>query len=242
LETVANDRSSYAWRPLVLDAAAAHAAGQVRYDDNGCVTLQHATLGPPVTVGLDRQYPCVLPTFLSLDKALSSASNSPRLRSGKSLREAFDIEYRAYLEQLARTQASSEGWEPGYGSYVYDRRTGDLYVVAPRLWHRLALVCSNAKLLTDPQGSMTAEEIRERLSSTVVGFVGASLGSNVVEGVMREMRPQAAKLADPDYLEATNLNRLQHSSLRYLSHARAARRNPKNACETRFVSNVELVA
>lgn len=237
-----DDRSSYPWRPLILDAADAHATGQVRYDDSGCVTLEHPALGPAVKVGPEQQYPCILPTFLSLDKALSSASNSPRLRSGQSLREAFDVEYRAYLEQLALTQAAPDVWEPGYGNYVYDRRTSDLYVVAPKCWHRLALVSSNAKLLTDPDGCMTAEEIRERLSTTVVGFVGASLGSNVIEGVVREMRPQAAKLADPDYLEATNLNRLQHGSLRYLSHCRGSRRHPKNAFETRFVSKAELVA
>ena len=51
-----------------------------------------------------------------------------------------------------------------------------------------------------------------------------------------------AKLADPDYLEATNLNRLQHGSLRYLSQSRACRSDARNGFETRFVSKVDLVA
>jgi hypothetical protein len=235
-------RSEYAWRPIVMDVAEAHRSGSVRYAASGDVTLCHEALSQPVSITTEHQYPCVLPTFLALDKALSSSSNSPRLRSGSTLRESFDVEYRSYLQQLSQIQLTPQRWEPDYGSYVYDRKTGDLYLVAPEFWHRLALLTSNAKLLTDPAGSMSSEEIRERLTGTVIGFVGASLGSNVIEGVVREMRPRAAKLADPDYLEATNLNRLQHGSLRYLSQPRARRNDPRNAFETQFVSKVELVA
>jgi len=157
------------------------------------------------------------------------------------LRQAFDAEYRRYLEELA-SLGSQGSWEPDYGSYVFDRRSAELYLVAPAFWHRVALLASNGKLNTDPAGEMTAEQIRDRLAGTVVGFVGASLGSNVVEGVMREMRPLAAKLADPDYLEATNLNRLQHGSLRYLTEPRASRADLRSAFETHFVSKVQLLA
>ncbi len=225
-----------------MDAREAHCCGKVVYSARGEVTLHDDRLPGPVTIVPEQQYPCVLPTLLALDKALSGSSNSPRLRSGTTLREAFDTEYRAYLELLSRTRATSGAWEPDFGNYVYDRKTGDLYLVAPEFWHRLALLTSNAKLLTDPGGNLTAEEIRDRLTGTVVGFVGASLGSNVIEGVVREMRPRVAKLADPDYLEATNLNRLQHGSLRYLSQPRSSRSDPRNGFETQFVSKAELVA
>ena len=237
----ARDRREYRWRPLVVPAAAAHRSGAVVYDSAGVVTFRHSMLGEPLEVPPARQYPCVLPTLLALDKSLSNASNSPRLASGSTLRQAFDAEYRTYLEQLSSLPPSGP-WEPDYGSYVFDRRTAELYLVAPEFWHRLALLASNGKLNTDPAGAMTAEQIRDRLAGTVVGFVGASLGSNVVEGVMREMRPTAAKLADPDYLEATNLNRLQHGSLRYLSEPRAARTDLRSAFETHFVNKVHLVA
>ena len=229
------------WRPVLLDAAQAHQSGQVTYGADGTARLACAKLSNERFIPPLQQYPCAFPTLLALDKALSSSSNSPRLRSGRTLREAFDAEHGHYLDLMARAQAAN-AWEPDYGTYVYDRRCGDLYLVAPEYWHRLALLTSNAKLLTDPAGKLTAEEIRERLSNTVVGFIGASLGSNVIEGVLREMRPRVAKLADPDYLEATNLNRLQHGSLRYLTQPRAMRRNPRNGFETRFVSKVDLVA
>jgi hypothetical protein len=236
------DRSKYRWRPLLADAKRAHREQTIRYGADGCVSLSHPELPSAVHIPPTQQYPCILPTLLALDKALSGSSNSPRLRSGLSLREAFDAEYASYLEQLGGSDRTNGAWEPDYGSYVYDRRANDLYLVAPEFWHRLALLTSNAKLLTDPAGSMTAEEIRDTLNGTVVGFVGASLGSNVIEGVVREMRPSLAKLADPDYLEATNLNRLQHGSLRYLTQPRASRSELQNGFDTRFVSKVELLA
>ena len=234
------NRSTHAWRPLLLDAAEAHRTGTVRYDANGTVTLSHAALRGSVVVSTAQQYPCVLPTFLALDKALSSASNSPRTDAGPSLREAFDQEYQGYLAQM--TRGAQSAWEPDYGTYVYDRKTGDLYLIAPEHWHRLALLTSNAKLSTDPAGELSSAQIRARLQSAVIGFVGASLGSNIIEGVVREMRPRAAKIADPDYLEATNLNRLQHGSLRYLAQARSRRRDAKNGFETLFVNKALLVA
>lgn len=224
----------------MIDAREAHQSGRITYTDSGHVKLRDERLPDVAEISPERQYPCILPTLLALDKALSGRSNSPVLRSGATLRQAFDKEYQAYLEQLAR--ALPNAWEPDYGSYVYDRRTGDLYLVAPEFWHRLALLTSNAKLLTDPEGLLTAEQIRDKLTGTVVGFVGASLGSNVIEGVAREMRPHVAKVADPDYLELTNLNRLQHGSLRYLSQPRARRTDLRNGFETRFVNKVDLIA
>jgi hypothetical protein len=235
------DRTEYPWRPLVVPAGAAHREGQVVYDSAGVVTLRHAKLRAPVEVPPARQYPCLLPTFLALDKSLSHASNSPRLSSGLTLRQAFDAEYRAYLDQVSNLSPTG-AWEADYGCYVFDRRSEELYLVAPAFWHRIALLASNGKLNADPAGQMTAEQIRDRLGGTVVGFVGASLGSNVFESVMRELRPFAAKLADPDYLEATNLNRLQHGSLRYLTASRATRADPRAAFETHFVNKVELLA
>jgi molybdopterin/thiamine biosynthesis adenylyltransferase len=235
------NRCQFAWRPLLLDAAEAHREGWISYDERGWVTISHGALPRELRVAPEQQYPCVLPSLLALDKALSSASNSPLASSGQTLRGAFEAEYHGYLAGLSRERAGST-WEPDYGSYVYDIRAGDLYLVAPAFWHRLALLTSNAKLLSDPAGKLSAEQIRDRLGSTVVGFVGASLGSNVIEGVVREMRPRTAKLADPDYLEITNLNRLQHGSLRYLTRSRASRRDPRDAFETSFVNKAELVA
>lgn len=235
-------RAEYQWRPLLINAGEAHNKGIVTYAEDGTVTLTHPRLERPREILAEHQYPLIFPTFLALDKALSGVSNSPKMSTGGSLRNAFDKEYGSYLAQLESVTADKRRWEPDYGNYVFDRRTGDLYLVAPQFWHRVALLTSNAKLLTDPAGTMSAEQIRDKLSATVVGFVGASLGSNVIEAVVREMRPAAAKLADPDYLEATNLNRLQHGSIRYLSRSRACRDNRRNGFEARFVNKAEFVA
>lgn len=239
------ERAAHSFRPLLLDAREAHRSRAIEYDAEGTVCLRHPSLPGAVRISSLEQFPCILPTFLALDKALSAASNSPRVEGGQTLRETFDAEYSAYLTAVERRRADAAPgapWEPDYGTYVFDRRTHDLYLVAPERWHRLALVTSNAKLLTDPEGRLSAEQIRRRLESAVVGFVGASLGSNVIEGVVREMRPRAAKLADPDYLEATNLNRLQHGSIRYLSQPRGQRRDPRDSFETQFVNKAVLVA
>lgn len=57
----------------------------------------------------------------------------------------------------------------------------------------------------------------------MVGFAGLSVGGNLVEGWLREARPRAVKLADPDWLELTNFNRGERMSLRHLRRSRAAR-------------------
>ncbi|MEY4548339.1 MAG: hypothetical protein RL685_4534, partial [Pseudomonadota bacterium] len=90
---MAPNRSLYTWRPLVLDAATAHQTGAIRYEADGTAWLTCEELGESVRIAPAQQYPCTFPTFLALDKSLSSSSNSPRLRSGRTLRETFDIEY-----------------------------------------------------------------------------------------------------------------------------------------------------
>ncbi len=50
---------------------------------------------------------------------------------------------------------------------------------------------------------------QDRLRNTVVGFFGLSVGSNAAITWMLESRAKDVKIADPDYVSPTNLNRLQ---------------------------------
>lgn len=240
------DARDHASRPLLLDARAAHEEGSVRYLPDGTVILRHPEhvrhgLPPQLEIPPDRQYPAIRATFDDLNKPLSRLSNSPLVDGQRSLRELYEAELAMYEELAAAAHAAGK-FEPDYGSYVYDRRARDLYLVAPERWHRLALVTSNAKLMTDPRGALTWVELRERLERAVIGFAGASVGSNLLEGWLREARPRAVKVADPDWVEITNMNRCERVSLRHLVGSRARRFEPNNPYETPRVSKAEYIA
>lgn len=236
----------YLRQPVVLAAADAHRNGIVTYDDDGVVTFQPpaGTTGVsegPVRVPPSRQFPAIRATFDDLNKALSRLSNSPSVEDGRTLRELYDQEATAY-DQLA-TEAHADGrWEPDYGTYVFDHAHGDLYLIAPERWHRLALVTSNAMLLADPGAHLSWQQVRARLEGAVVGFAGLSVGSNVLEGWLREGRPRRAKLADPDWLELPNYNRCERASLRHVVASRAQRFDPRNPYETPRVPKAEYIA
>jgi hypothetical protein len=233
-------------KPLLLDAAEAHAEGLIVYEDDGTVVCRHAELakrglGGALRVPPSRQYPAIRATFDALNKALSNLANSPLVDGRRTLRQLYDDEAARYEELTA--SAFAEGrFEPDYGTYVIDAARGDLYLVAPERWHRLALVTSNSKLLTDPEGKLSWQEIRERLESAVMGFAGVSVGGNVLEGWVREARPRTLKIADLDWVEPTNLNRGERMSLRHVVASRAARFDAKNPYDTPRIPKAEYIA
>jgi len=227
-------------RPLLLDAASAHASNVVQYEDDGTVQLRHEAVGER-RIPLRRQVPCIRATFDDLNKALSRLANSPRLADGRSLRELYDEEAARY-DELCVNAASEGRFEPDYGTYVFDPREEVLYLVAPKMWHRLALVTSNSKLLVDPAGALSWAQIRERLEGAVVGFAGVSVGGNILEGWLREARPQQVKVADPDWVELTNFNRGERMSMRHLAQSRAARFDPRNPYDVPRVSKAAYIA
>lgn len=233
---------TYELKPLVLDASAAHAEGAVTYAPDGTVTLRPpGPRGAEVRVPPERQVPIVRATFDDLNKALSRLSTSPRLEDGRTLRERYDEELAAYEELVSEAHAAGR-FEPDYGSYVWDRAGGTLYLVAPERWHRLALVTSNSRLTTDPEGRLSWRQLRSRLEGAVVAFAGVSVGGNVLEGWLREARPRCVKIADPDWVELTNLNRGERMSLRHAAASRASRFDVRNPYETNRVSKAEYAA
>ncbi len=101
---------------------------------------------------------------------------------------------------------------------------------------------SNSKLLTDPDAKMTWAEIRQTLEAAVVGFVGVSVGGNLLEGWLREARPRRVKVADPDWVEVTNMKRGERMSLRHAVAPRSARFDPANPYDVPRLAKAEYIA
>ena len=239
------NRRNHSLRPIVIDATAAHRSGAIGYHANGTVTLAHPShellsLPKKLEITAERQFPAIRATFDDLNKPLSRLANSPLVDGGCSLRQAYEEEVERYNSLVNEAQAAG-GFEPDYGNYVYDRLAGNLYLLAPERWHRLALVTSNSKVLTDPGGVLSWSAMRSRLENAVIGFAGVSVGSNVLEGWLREARPKCIKVADPDWVELTNLNRGERFSLRHLVGSRARRFDLRNSYDTERVSKAEAV-
>lgn len=240
------DYSDYSWRPILFDARHAHRERLVEYRDDGAVICRHPELArrgrdAEMIIPPTRQYPAIRATFDDLNKALSRLSNSPVVEGARTLRQLYEEEAARY-DALADATFAAGGWEPDYGHYLLDHVKGDLYLIAPEAWHRLALVTSNAMLLTDPEGRLSWREVRERLESAVVGFAGVSVGGNILEGWLREARPRRVKVTDPDWVETNNLNRGERMSLRHVVASRADRFDARNPYETPRVSKAEYVA
>jgi hypothetical protein len=230
---------NYVLRPIVMSAETAHRSGWIHYLEDGTVILRHPELVAhgisEARIAPTRQFPMIRATFDDLNKALSRLSNSPVLGNAGTLRQRYEEELERYEEAVQGCHAAG-GWEPDYGSYVYDHHAEYLYLVAPEFWHRLALVTSNSKLCRDPEARLSWQEIRARFEGTVIGFAGLSVGGNLLEGWLREARPKRVKVADPDWLELTNFNRCERASLRHAVASRGARFEPRNPYDCPRVS------
>lgn len=232
-------------RPTLVDAGVAHQEAVIEYAEDGTAIcrLERVKAGASgeIRIPPSRQYPAIRTTFDDLNKALSHLSNSPLVNGETTLRKLYEDEAARY-DELASSAYADGRFEPDYGTYVIDHHSGSLYLLAPARWHRLSLVTSNAMLLTDAQGELSWEQVRERLEGTMVGFAGLSVGSNILEGWLREARPKQVKVADPDWLELPNYNRCERASLRHLVADRAERFDIRNPYETPRRSKAECVA
>lgn len=231
----------YRLKPFIIPADIAHKEKIVSYDNEGIATINLPALKVSAKVNLDHQFSYLRSTFDDLNKAISALSNSPVLEDGKTLRQKFQEEADLY-ETLSMDAFSAGDWEVSYGTYVFDHIKGDLYHIAPQFWHRLALVTSPAKLLVSPKNKLSWVEIKSLFEGKVVGFVGASVGGGVLEGWLREGRPLKVKIADPDWLDATNLSRAERGSIRHLGGNKALKDDPKNPFDTPRINKAEYTA
>ncbi len=236
----------YSGKKFIYEAAKAHKSKQISYSPKGVVTLTDPALksvigSTTVTIPLEKQFPAVFATFMDLNKSLSNLANSPVIEGKTTLRQDFEEEFSQYRDLFAKPH-TNKAWEPDYGNYYFDYVAGNLYLLAPEKWHRLGLVTNIAKLITAPKDDLSWREIREIFDNAVVGFAGISVGGNILEGWMREARPKRIKVADMDWEEVTNLNRLERGSIRYLVASRAHKKDPKNPFEVVRVNKAELAA
>lgn len=219
-QTNEQDRRNYPFHPILIDAAEAHQTGTIKYNNDGSVTFRHEGLRPYSRSRARRippHFKSYIPeTFQDLAGALSSVANSTIFEEDKPLIELFGEERRKYKE-AKKTARNTVTREPDYGTYAYFPLDNRLYLLAPKKWHRLALVASPITLIREAEGKKSLREIREILDRSVVGFAGASVGGGIIEGWMRDGRPSQIKVADPDFVSVPNLSRHERGSLRLIA-------------------------
>lgn len=223
---------------FVISAKLAQKSSYITFRSNGEANISYKNI--QAVVPIENQFPLIMPMYQDLSKALSLISNSPVLSNALSLREEFDREFEKYVTLLEKEEDQKRTIP--YGNYFYDSFRNNLYHIPPEKFYRLSLVTNNAKLLTDEKDAMTWSQIRAIFDDVVVGFLGASVGGNILEGVMREIRPKQVKIADLDWIEATNLNRLERGNLEYLVQSKAMRSDINNPYDIPRINKAEHAA
>jgi molybdopterin/thiamine biosynthesis adenylyltransferase len=99
-------------------------------------------------------------------------------------------------------------WRPIFFYYPRDR---SMVKLAPRFWHRLALLVRNSSLIRDPGLSLSWQETRDIFEKSVLAVAGCSLGNNVVHALGFDLRPAHLKVADHKDYHLTNGNRVRLS-------------------------------
>ena len=190
-------------KPLLYDAHDALRHGIIAREKTGDVTLRSLGSEQATTFCREHFFDIVGPTMHGLQERLTRGTFSPRLPYGKTLRDAFDD---AYVEFLLTEKKSTPA---AYGTFAWYKKEQDLVHYAPAFWHRVNLVASGGSLYRDPERKLSWYEVRERLSSLVVGVAGCSVGSSVIHALVSDMRPRTIKIADRSRYKMENTNRVR---------------------------------
>lgn len=187
--------------PIVLEAEKAVQMEWIKVDDTGNIHLKHPIvqkLYGEVSINLtkDQQYDLVLPTIMGLNDALVQAE------AGGEFRDQFDVEFQRFFELNEQCNHYQT-----YGNYVYYPEVNHIVQYAPQYWHKLALLASNAQLLTDPKQTISWLEIRQIFDQISPAIAGASVGSKIAETIIKVLRPDHLTIADPAVYKLSNANR-----------------------------------
>lgn len=193
------------YKPVVLDAATAHKRGMVQFDEDGTA---HLFLdGERVTIPITHQFDLTQATIFGLNERLTMAAQSPVLAGGQTLRERFNDEWERYSQALEQ----ADGPYVDYGAYAYYANRNHLVRFADPYWHRVVVTASTSMLYSHADDNLRWEQVREKLSSTVVAVAGCSVGSNVIHAVAMDLRPTHMKIADKSMYKLENVNRVRVS-------------------------------
>lgn len=166
-----------------------------------------------------------------LRNKLGKGSADVPVSQSNTLNSFFEEEYLLYQTLLARDYADGKP-ETDYGNYLYDPETGFIFTIPPEHVYRLGLIISNSKVLTAPDDALTWVEIREIFDDVEIGIIGSGrAGSNVLEGIVRDISPKKIAIADPDYVSMSNFNGLNRATLFDLVDTRGDKNDPFNPYE-----------
>ncbi|MGE5041412.1 MAG: ThiF family adenylyltransferase [Candidatus Levyibacteriota bacterium] len=209
--------------PKLFDVRSALESGMITYrPDNGYAFLRapEMTGVKVLPISPERQVTVTGATYEGLVSTLSRTSNSPKMEDGKTLKEFVDTEYEKYGEALM--EAVGRGFPvPLIGNFLYDPLGQQLLALAPEKIHRLSLATSNS-LYKDPQGRSLAQ-IWEVFDKARVSIAGMSVGSNVMEGIVRNIGPKQLTVADLDVTDPGNIKRMNRADIRFLAEPHAMR-------------------
>lgn len=192
-------------RPLLYDAAAAHANNRIRYRKNGTAVISIAK-GREARAPKDNQYDLTQATIFGLNERLTLAAASPVLDPrGRTLRDEFNDEWERY--NAALVQARDSRFD--YGVYAFYQERGDLVRYCPPFWHRVVSIASSSKLIADPEGKRSWSEIRRIFEETTVAVAGGSVGNSIFHTIIQDLRPQHIKIADKSVYKMENINRVR---------------------------------
>lgn len=190
-------------KPLLYDAHDALQHGVVVREKAGNFTLRSFGNEHAATFYSEHFFDLLGPTMHGLYDRLTRGTFSPRLPYGKTLREFFDG---AYVEFLL---AEKKKTPAACGTFAWYKNEQDLVHYASAFWHRVNLVASGGSLYRDPERKLSWHQVRERLSSLVVGVAGCSVGSSVIHAIVSDLRPRTIKIADRSRYKMENTNRVR---------------------------------
>lgn len=191
-------------KPLLFDAAAAISGKIITWLEDRSIEV-HLPTGEKKRVLPEAYFDLVPPTMLGLEERLTHDEFSPLLHEEYPL---WDFFKKAYAEFLACNRAIFPA-STTYGTFAFYPQVGELVRYAPKFWHRVNLVASSGALYRDVERTLSWQEVRERLSSFVVGIAGCSVGSSVIHALVSDLRPDAIKIADKSRYKMENTNRVR---------------------------------
>lgn len=235
------DRQNF-WGKPRLFSAETMLDRRVAYERDGSVHLRipEVTGKDTLIIPPTHQWSPINATYDDFLTTVSSVSNSPKLPDGRTLREYAVDEHTKYYEKLEAAQAQGLPEAP-VGNYVFDPVYQTLTLIAPKDVFQLARFTSNS-LFHDAVQERSIYEIWQAFGRAKGAIAGLSVGSNIAEGLVRNLGMGQLSLADFDYTTEGNVPRIARAGQEYLVLPRSAKADPLNPYEVLRPSKSAMAA